>query len=101
MAVLLDDHFEGVAVVHLGVALFAVAAQVVIDAAAAEHRAGAAVVDRHFGRQDADAGRAPHEDRVARQQRVIFVDHRLELVRETPRTFAASPAAGRPWRRRP
>jgi hypothetical protein len=49
VAVLLDDDLEGVAVVHLGVSLFAVAAQVVIDAAAAEHRPRAAVVDRHLG----------------------------------------------------
>ena len=91
VAVLLDDHLEGVAVVHLGVALFAVAAEVLIDAAAAKHRAGAAVVDRHFRRQDADAGRALDEDRVGRQQGVILVDERLEVVEE--RLALLQPAA--------
>ena len=91
VAVLLDDHFERVAVVHFGIALFAVAAQVVIDAAAAQHRAGAAVVDRHLGRHDADAGRAAHEDGVGRQQRVVFGDDRLRARRETFRTSCSQP----------
>ena len=92
MAVLFDDHFEGVAVVHLGVAFFAVAAQIVIDAAAAQHRAGAAVVDGHLAGHDADAGGAADENRVGRQQRVILGDDRLELIEER---FAPLQPAGR------
>ena len=68
-----------------------------VDAAAAEHRAGAAVVDRHLRRQDADAGRALDEDRVGRQQRVVLLDHRLELVEE--RLALLQPAAGQVGRR--
>ncbi|MCH7687101.1 MAG: hypothetical protein IH899_10545 [Planctomycetes bacterium] len=47
-----------------------------IDAAAAQHRSGAAVVDSHFRGQDADAGGAADEDGIGRQQRVAFDDHR-------------------------
>ena len=100
MAVLLHDHFERIAVVHFGIAVFAVAAQILIDAAAAQHRAGAAIVDRHFGRQHADAGRAADENGVGRQQGVVLVDDRLQLSQEIFRTFAASRAANRPWPRR-
>ena len=100
VAVRLDDHLEGVAVVHRRVDFFAVAAEVVIDAAAAEHRAAGAVVDRHLGRHDADAGRPLDEDRIGREQRVVFDDDRLELVEERFALLQPAAAAGRPWRRR-
>ncbi len=49
-------------------------------------------VDRHFGRQDADVGRALDEDRIGRQQRVVLLDDRPELIEE--RFAFLQPAAG-------
>ena len=49
-------------------------AQIVIDAAAAQVRAGEAVGDGVFLRDDADVLGAVDEDAVAREQRVDLVD---------------------------
>ena len=53
-----------------------------INAAAAEHRPRAAVIDRHVAGEHADAGGPLHEDRVGGEQRVVFLDDRRKLVEE-------------------
>src|SRR4051812_35307706 len=78
----LADDLKCVTLVHRGVNLFAVAAQVVVDAAAAEHRAARAEVNRHFGREDADVCGPLDENRIGREKRVVLLDDRTELVEE-------------------
>src|SRR5204863_4101009 len=78
----LADYLECIAVVHLGVSLFAVAAEVVIDAAAAKDGPGATIVQSHLGRQQTDGRRALDEDGIAGEERMVLLNDRLELIEE-------------------
>ena len=95
---LLHRHLEGVAVVHPGVEALAVPAHVLVDTAAAKHRPTAAVIDRHRAGEHPNAGGPLDEDRVGREEGVVFLDDRLELVEE--RLTPLQPA-GRKIGRRP
>ncbi len=70
-------------------------ADVVIDAAGAQHRAGDARVDRQFARQHADALRARHDDFVLVEQRVEFVEEGGEIVDDLLRLLEPVRAARR------
>ena len=77
----------------------AVAAEVVIDAGASEHGAGAAIVSGHLARHDADTSCALDEDRVLREERVVLLDPFFEPVEEdadgvSPEEFLVGTATG-------
>ena len=81
-----------VAVLHLSVSFFTIAAEVVIHAAAAMDRSSAAVIEGHRCRKIADVGGSLDEDRVRSEQGVVFLDHRLKLGEEF--LTLLDPAAG-------
>ena len=92
VAVLADGNVE----LEIGIALVRLrAAEVPLHAGSAQRRAGDAPVDRIFGREHADADRAPLPDAIVGQQRLVLVDGGVELVAERSRRPRASAAAGR------
>src|SRR5580765_6871153 len=59
---------------------------------AAKHGAATAVFERHLLGQNADAGRALDEDVVTRQERMVLLDARLQVIEEL--AAAVYPAFG-------
>ncbi len=99
VAVLLHDHFKGITVVHFRVTLFAIAAQILIDTASTKDRTRGSIIDRHLGRQHADTGRAAHENRVRRQQRMIFRNDREQIIEKLLAFLQTSLLANQPSHR--
>jgi hypothetical protein len=89
-----DDHVEGLVLHHLAVQRVRhVAAEVEVDARAAQHRTGQAEVERHLLRDHADVRRALHEDLVHHEEVDVFLPLLLEHVAEAAHFL--EPAGGR------
>ena len=80
--VLLHGHLKRIAVIHGRVHALAVTTQVLIHAAAPQHWTRATVVDRHFARENTDAGCSLDKDCIGCQQGVVFLNDWLKLIQK-------------------